>query len=901
MLYHHLEAPEHDPYIAQIALELEGTIDLACFAHAWQDAVESFPALRTEFAWQGLDRPEARVRRSASLPCAILEAEVGTLPDLMARLRARSFDLTRAPLARLDLVPRGAEETLAILTHHHLLFDGWSLPILIERAFEAYEARIEGRTPRPLRRAAPQLFHQWRAELDPREAERFFARYLAAYEGEGGLPEARPVASRTASGTGVLEASLPAELEGAARRHGLTASTLVQAAWALVLGSALDERDVIFGATSSGRPPELPGVEADVGLFINTMPVRVKLDLERRVIDWMRSLQAEGAELRRHEQASLATVQRAAGGRAPLFQTLLVFENYPLDLARVRERSHFRVTRVQLHEETNYPLTLVVGDRLSLRLLYDRAHYDEAAPARLLARFRLAAERLLARPNAPLHEVSLVATEEEETLTRLGRGPLAPRRDASIVARFRRIAALEPSATALSAIGRETVPLSYAALDARSRELALALTRRGLARGARVLVALDRSTDLVIAMLGTLRAGLVCVPIDPEWPEVRARAIAGELSVPLVIAARGEWAPWPHASVATLLAEGQAALPEEECAIAPTEIAIVLYTSGSTGVPKGIELSHGNVLNLIDGSPEARNGPGESTLQLASIAFDAATLEIWGTLLHGGRLVIPESGAPSASDLARWIESSNLTSLFLTTGLFHLMVEEQVEVLARLPRVMTGGDVLSPSHVARFFASGGRLLVNCYGPTEAATYVARAVLTAPLVEGERAPLGCPIANTTLHVLDAAGRPAPFGAPGELWIGGASVARGYAEQPELTAAAFLADPFGAGGARLYRTGDRVRWREDGQLEFLGRRDGQIKVRGFRVELSEVEAALHALPAVRAAAVVAEGERGRTELHAFVVGVEGAARDGTALARAQGAGPALPRSLAHHLPG
>jgi amino acid adenylation domain-containing protein/FkbM family methyltransferase len=842
-------------------------------ARAWQAAWDAHPALRAEFTLDGASRPVQRIRRQVRLPITVHAPESGTLEGIMASARETRFDVSRAPLARLDVVPSrpdGQDITL-ILTHHHLLFDGWSLPYVIGTAFDAYEAIVAGAAPVPPATGSLRDWFDWVAGRDQGASERFFRDRLAGFANPTVAPPAGTTDRPPVEGCGVAHAAAPAGTVARARGLGLTPNTVVQAAWALVLASGSGERDVVFGATSSGRPPEVSGAGSLVGLFINTLPVRARVEPGLRARDWMLALQRDGAALRQHEHAPLAMVQRCAQTppNTPLFETLLVFENYPIDVESLGRREGFAVSRVVLHEQTNYPLTIVttLEEGLRFRALYDRSRYDEEGIRRVLRRLEAAIESLLSRPDAPLGALSALPPDERERVlitwnNTAGDFP----RDASVVEIFHR-AALEQGDRPALLYGGEVV--SYADLRRRARHVALALRERGVGLESRVALAMERSPDLVVAMLGVLEAGAAYVPVDPESPASRT-ALTLQASGTTLAITSGRLSSHVLA-VPTVRFDDLAGGPEVDIElprIPAGALAYVMFTSGSTGRPKGIEISHRNILRLVMGADYVRFGPQETFLFLSSSAFDLTTFEVWGALLHGGRLAIAPPGAASAAEIARLLDRHGVSVLWLTSGLFMVVVDEEPGALARVGQVLAGGDVVSPSHVRRLLAAGCPRVINGYGPTETTTFAAAGPLSPGDVVGERVPIGRPIANTSVYVLDRAMAPVPIGAAGELFVGGEGVARGYAGRPDLTAERFVPDPFGPAGARLYATGDLVAWRPDGRLEFLGRRDRQVKVRGFRVEVDDVESALGDLPGVRQAAVVPLRQKGVTELVAWL---------------------------------
>jgi amino acid adenylation domain-containing protein/non-ribosomal peptide synthase protein (TIGR01720 family) len=873
MLFHHLREAGKDPYLSQIALTLTGDVDPAEMERAWRLAVDRHSALRAEFIWEGVESPIQRIRRQVTLPVGLHEGGEDRLEEVRAAALAGGIDVSRAPLARVDLVRTGPDRTVVVFTHHHLLLDGWSLPLVLGTVFDAYDSRGSGGAVAPSGAPALRRYAAWRAASDLPAAERFFREYLADFAAPTPLPdEGKP--PLPAAGSGVVHLDGPADVARRAGALGLTAGTVVQAAWALVLAACSGEREVLFGATSSGRPAGVEGITTLAGVFINTLPMRIRIDRRSRARAWMRALQLQGVELRQHEHAPLALVQRCAATapNTPLFESVLVFENYPMDLAALGRRRRFEVTSVRLHEETNYPLTLVVehGDGMRFRGIYRASRYDEAGVRRILERLSTAVEALLSHPDAPLGDLSVLPADERQCVVEAWNATRRDYpRDASIVEVFAQVAREREGEVALASEGGQW---TYGALRQGACTVAAALRRRGIGAESRVALAMDRSPELVMAILGVLQAGGAYVPVDPESPPARSARMLADAGTSLMVTDGRTPAP---AGAFETVPFGELRLPTEEAGPpappppGPDALAYVMFTSGSTGEPKGIEVTHRNVLRLVLGVEYARLGARETLLQLAPVAFDASTFEIWGALLCGGRLAIAPAGVASAAEIARLLERFGVTAVWLTAGLFHLVVDEEIAALARVSQVIAGGDVLHPAQVRRLLAAGCRRVVNGYGPTETTTFACCDVLSAGVEVGERVPIGRPVANSRAYVLDETMAPVPIGAPGELHVGGDGVARGYAGRMDLTAARFVPDPFGEPGARLYRTGDVARWRRDGRLEFLGRRDGQVKVRGFRVEIGEVEKALATLPDVRAAAVTARSDGETTQLVGYLV--------------------------------
>jgi amino acid adenylation domain-containing protein/non-ribosomal peptide synthase protein (TIGR01720 family) len=879
ILFHSLYAADADLYVEQLTAELAGPLDAPAFAAAWQRVVERHTALRTGFLWQEVERPLQLVRREAWLPWTVEDwrgVPPATLEPrwraLLAADRARGFDLGRPPLLRLAVVRTGEESHRLVWSSHHLIFDGWCFSILLTEVFTFYQAAVSGGEailppPRPFRD-----YIAWLAGRDEAEAERYWRRRLQGFAASTPVPF-----DAVASGDGSraddyreLAVTLPAPrvvaLEALAQRLQVTLNTLVQGAWALLLSRYSGAADVVFGAVVSGRPAELPGVESMVGLFINTLPVRVEVPEGESAGVWLARLQVDQFEMRQHEWTPLPRIQGLTEVPAgePLFASLLAFENYPVDPAMSERLGELRVGAAAISERTNYPLTLTVVARgdLSLRLTADR-RFEAATTKRILVHLENLLGALASGPEQPPGSLSLLAAaERHQLLTEWNDTATAWPAAASIPELFAAQAALRPEALALLGPGLQD-RLSYGELDRRAAALAHELTRQGVGRGDFVGLFAERSAELVIAVLAVLRAGAAYVPLDPGYPRARLALMLSDLGPEPLVLVQPDLAALLPAGVARTLPLAPAIQETGSWATATVtgdDLAYVIYTSGSTGTPKGVAVPHRAVTRLVCDTGYATFGPDEVFLMMAPVSFDASTLELWGPLLNGGLLAILPPGEISLDGLERAIRDFGVTTLWLTAGLFHLVVDERLAALAPLRQLLAGGDVLSPPHVERLRRElPGLQLVNGYGPTENTTFTACHQVDG--VEGGSVPIGRPIANTRVLVLDRGLEPAPVGVPGELYAGGAGLAEGYLGRPDLTASAFVPAPSGDPGERLYRTGDLVRRLPDGRLDFLGRLDGQVKVRGFRIEPGEIEAVLAAHPAVREAAVVAPRDGGR----------------------------------------
>ncbi|MEU0334314.1 non-ribosomal peptide synthase/polyketide synthase [Streptomyces sp. NPDC006193] len=875
MLFHGLVDTEH-AYFDRTAVRLSGVADPGAFAAAWQQVADRTPALRTSVHWQGLPHPVQVVHRAAALPVTHLDWRTLTPAQraeaterLLAEDRAAGMDLTAAPLTRLTLAALPGDEVLLLWSTHHIVLDGWSTGQLLTEVCERYAGLTGGpHTAPPARRPFADFLHWLRAQ-DETAAERHWAEALAGFTARTPLPYDRTPAEahRARSAAAVhheLDTTVSQRLRETAARAGLTVSTVVEGAWALLLARYSGRDDVVFGTTVSGRPAELPGVEGMIGMFINTVPTRVRIP-SGPVLPWLRGLQDRQSDARRFDFLALPRIQAVTGvpSGEPLFDSMVVFENYPVDEAAAA-RTGVRVEEVRADDATTFPwcLRAHLAERLAFDLAYDPALFDPGTVRRAADRLAALLTALADGFDTGIDDLGLLTPADRDLLAAWNTTarPAAPRSPVDV---FAAQARRTPGAVAVGDGDRE---LTYGQLADWAGRLAARLVAGGLAAEDRVALLMDRSAELVVAQLAVLMAGGAYVPVDARAPEDRRRTLLAQAGATVRLTA------------ADVAAARAGAVAERELPPAdPDRLAYVMFTSGSTGLPKAVAVRHRDVAALATDC-RFSGGACARVLLHSPVAFDASTFEVWAPLLNGGRVVVAPGDGVDAALLRRLAADGGLTALWLTAGLFRLLAQDAPDCFRGLDQVWTGGDVVPAAAVRRVLAAcPGLTVVDGYGPTETTTFAtSHAVADAAEVPGTL-PIGRPLDDMRVHVLDARLRPVPPGCAGELYVAGEGVARGYLGRPGDTAARFLADPYGPPGARMYRTGDLARRRPDGTLEFLGRADDQVKIRGFRVEPGEVEAALAAHPGVVDVAVLAREDRpGAKRLVAYVVGPAG--RDG-----------------------
>ncbi|MFP5284432.1 MAG: amino acid adenylation domain-containing protein, partial [Thermoanaerobaculia bacterium] len=662
-------------------------------------------------------------------------------------------------------------------------------------------------------------------------------------------------------------------LQALASGHKLTLPTVTLGAWAVLVSRYSGDEDVVFGNVVSGRPAALPGVETMVGMFINTLPVRVRVNGAEPLGPWLQRLQERQLARQEFEHSPLAQIQRwsEVPAGSPLFETLHVFESYPN--AGDGGSSRLPVGDLRLFESTNYPvtLTLAAADQVSLRLTSDRARVEEDVAPRLLQHLATLLDGMA--EGRRIGELSLLTAAEALQFRAWNETAAAYALDRPLHAWIEDQAGRSPEAVAVAFEGEE---LTYGELDRRAGRLARRLQALGCGPESRVGVLLERSCELLVALLGILKAGAAYVPLDPDHPADRLAFQDRDARLRRIVTRPGFAGRLPGAEDRFLFLDGD--LPDGPLSVTvdPDHPAYVLYTSGSTGRPKGVVISHRAIVNRLLWMQEALClAASDRVLQKTPISFDVSVWELFWPLMTGARLVVARPGGHlDNAYLARLIDEQGITVLHFVPSLLQLFLEEPgVEECRTLRDVVCSGEALSAGLARRFAARLGHArLHNLYGPTEAAVDVTSWVCETDGGGDRGIPIGRPIANTRIHLLDPDLLPVPVGVPGELFIAGVNLARGYVERPDLTAERFLPDPEGREpGERIYRTGDLARWREDGAIEYLGRLDHQVKIRGVRIELGEIEAALVSVPGVREAVVVAREEvSGDRRLVAYVTG-------------------------------
>jgi len=883
MLIDFARNPESVAYIEQFDFVMSGPLDLPAVRTSFAALVARHDVLRTIFSFRKTDQPRQVVLRQREAPVEWLDLigmEASAARAELERAKEaqleKGFNISADLLVRMMVVSLAEHRHRLVLTFHHIILDGWSLAPLFEDFFGLYEHCLSGVDLPPTPAAPYRDYLHWIGRQEPAQARDYWSGYLDGYQNDVGVPYFDQHGDGLmASGEHNVQlgVALTARLEDCARTLQLTVGNLLQAAWGILLQKFNYCDDVVFGSVVSGRPGELDGIERMVGLFINTVPLRVQAQPEDSFVTVAGRVQAQGFAASAFEHYPLAAIQAATPLKNRLINHLLVFENLPLSrqLQQLSTLSRdLRVDDVVVHQVPKYDFQAIVtpGADLKLSFVYNSRRFGADTMAVFGRSLVCLLSAIVQQPDCPVGRLPVCAEADRlRVLTVLNATSRAYPRDSSLVDLFE-ACALEFAARPAVTVGERS--LSYAQLRQAALTLGGQLREAGVQAGDTVGVLTPRSIEMVVSRLAVLYLGAAYLPLETQIAEERLRFMLADAAVRLVCVHPDHRTQVPT-DVAGIVLDGAPAEPlTHPVPVAADAVAYIMYTSGSTGQPKGCLVSHRNIVRLVKNTNYIAYGPDTRFLQTASPAFDPSTFEIWGPLLNGGQLFPVQEATLLDADLLRQeIRRQDINTLQLVTALFSALFESDDQLFAGLRYLVVGGEAMPPRIAARVRrASPGLTLVNAYGPTENT-----AISTFQRISrdyAERIPIGRPIANSTAYIMDAAGAILPPGAYGELCLGGDGVALGYRNRPELTREKFIADPFQPGG-RLYRSGDLARWLPDGSLDMLGRNDTQVKIRGFRVELGEIERALAQHPLVAEAAVVAHDGVGGKQLHAFYVAV------------------------------
>ena len=890
LLFHSLYAGTSDVYTVQTNIEFTGPLISGKLRRAIEILLQRHANLRVSIDHEVSDTPLQIIPDTVVLPWreydfSSLSPEVREqrCSQIISEERAEPFKFSSGPLIRIALIRLASDRHLLVFTNHHIIIDGWSTPLLVSEMLTLYDNGLDRYALAPARPYADYLV--WLRKQDRVAGLSLWRDYLADLESPTILDQHSPIAEgvRIPQSWQVdLSLELTESLQGKVRSCGLTLNAFLQGLWAVLLARRTNQKDIVFGITVSGRNADVAGIEEMIGMFVNTVPLRVRLAAGESFLTALANLQKRQSEMLNAYHLGLSEIQREVGFER-LFDTLFVFENYPIDPSILkRTYAGIRIGKVEMLDGAHYPMSLMVapGERLHVRVDYDPARFSREQAEVIGEQFVRLLRSAVEHFEVSWHDLQLLSNEEREQILQEFNNTSRDLTCLTAAQIFERQAALTPD---LDAVVQGVRALTYRELNCEANQLADYLRKQGIGPESLVGIALERSPEMIIAVVATWKAGGAYLPLDPEYPRARLEHMINDARPAIVLADSRSLPSLPagatrvvYLDAAVMRAElEQCSAGDHKLSLSPDHAAYVIYTSGSTGIPKGVVVTHRGLAPLASTQFQRLElAPGCRVLQFASLNFDASFWEILMAFSSGATLVLTSDEREGASLY------NMLLSQQVTHALLPIPVLRTLDEFDRLPvRVlMNGGEALTADLVARW--SPGLKMINAYGPTESTVC---ATISDALSGTHNPTIGSPILNTRVYILDGNLQPAPVGVAGELYIAGDGLARGYLNRPSLTSSRFVADAYGqVAGSRMYRTGDLARWREDGNLEFLGRTDEQVKVRGFRIELGEIETALRFQPEiVDAAAVVHENQSSVTQIAAYLVPSNGSIPDSVVL--------------------
>ena len=900
MLFHFLKEPESTQYIEQLSLEMAGEIDCQWFKKAWNFVVHVNPALRTVFRWEKMDNPVQIVLKTFDLQpefhdLTFLEStdKQKYLNTITTRLRSGSFDLSVVAF-KICLCKMEADQFVMIITHHHILFDGWSTGIILKEFFSAYhdlylQKELQEPTKTNFKEFLQCLKHQ-----NKDMQKNYWQDYFKDYECSGELgikkhlrkitQEQNPGKSFITYRTSLGETG-KAALESFCQAHSVTPASVLYMAWGVLLQKYNNRDDVVFGTTVSGRPSSIKGIEAIIGLFINTLPLRIRGHKGETLLDLLAGINSDLQNRGDFENTPLVDIKTYSGlaPSAELFDTLLAIENYPLDNSLRECRGNLRLGAFKMEARTHYDLSIgiMLFGKMAVEIAYNADCFDTGSIEQMAIHFSHIIATIIAniRQNPLATSIEIMTDEEKQRLLYdFNLTTTAFPHDKTIPQLF--LAQVEKTPHHTAVIFGDS-RYTYKELHVSVGLLVRRLRAKGVGPNTIVGLLAERSVEMIVGILGILSAGGAYLPIDPGFPMPRVMYMLADSSTKLLVTTLIAAEKIPPVteiiSVQEVLSPAsEHALQEYETSThAPTfreadatDLAYIIYTSGSTGNPKGVLIRHYSVIRLVRNTNYIAINQEDCLLQLANYAFDVSVFDIFGALLNGAALVlVPQEKVSDVNMVAEVIVRNGITILAIPAALFNVVVDLKIACLKSVRRILVGGEQMSLAHCRKALEYLGKgRLINAYGPTETTVQAICNIITGIDQNAVLIPIGCPIANTTVYILDRHRHVVPINCVGEIYIGGAGNAAGYLNNPVLTAEKFVENPFMAVGTTqltnetLYKSGDLARWLPDGTIEFLGRIDQQVKIRGFRIELGEIENRLLSHEEINEAVVLLRTDNG-----------------------------------------
>ncbi|SFJ91368.1 non-ribosomal peptide synthetase [Thermoflavimicrobium dichotomicum] len=887
ILFHSL-MDQSSHYFEQMTFHLEGTVSLVCLEESLNLLIQKYDILRTIFLHTKVKEPTQVVlkERKAAIDYRDLshiekEKQTQLVEELKKEDREKGFDLSRDLLIRLTLLKTDDQHYQLIFSHHHILMDGWCISILLNDLFDMY-TRLLHNQPIPREKVTPYSHYiAWLEEQDEEAARAYWKNYLQGYDQITGIPcrtESKQTEYQNEEIYFRFDQELTQQLAALAKKNQVTMNTVFQTIWGILLQKYNNTTDVVFGSVVSGRPAEIPDVEKIVGLFINTIPVRIQRKEKESVQNLLQRVQDAALSSEPYDYLSLAEIQ-AANGSKQLIDHVVAFENFPVNEGTFQNGKSagqlgFTITGMDSFEQTNYDLSvqLHADQELVGKLIFNGRVFPRSYMEQIPKHLENIARIIVKNPDIPVEQIEIITEEEkQQLLVGFNQTYTDYPRNKTIQQLFEEQVEKTPEQVALIYQGES---MTYQQLNKKSNQLARALKKKGVQREQIVGIISERSFDMIVGLLGILKAGGAYMPIDPTYPADRIEYMLEDSGTQLLIVQKEEMIPAYYQGEVVLLSDPQwqeesgTNLESENTA---SDLAYIIYTSGSTGKPKGILTTHRNVVRTIKNNGYIEITEDDRILQLSNYAFDGSTFDIYSALLNGAQLVlVSKEELLDPGKLAKLIVQYQITVTFMTTALFNTLVHLDVACFKHMKKILFGGEKVSIKHVQQALAYlGEHKIIHVYGPTETTVFATAFSVDRSILKSQTVPIGKPISNTTCYVVNRDGQLQPIGIPGELCIGGEGLARGYLNRPDLKEERFVANPF-VPGEWMYKTGDFVRMLPDGNIEYLERLDDQVKIRGFRIELGEITDQLLQHPQIEEAVVVARtDEQGHSYLCAYLV--------------------------------
>ncbi|QZD60458.1 amino acid adenylation domain-containing protein [Bacillus pumilus] len=849
MLYHNLESNEKDFYCEQTTLTLEGGISLSHIQNAFDGLIKKYVVLRTNFLYNNLRKPvqivwvnKENIIEYKDISKLDKEQKVKYLEDFKEKDRLRGFDLSTDALIRLSILKIDSKKFKLILSHHHIIMDGWCFGIILNDLFEMYKCSIQNKKINVDNTTPYSKYIKWLENLDHKESIDYWRDYLRGIEQHTQIPAQNSLSINhnyiRSEKSIIFSEELTRNLKILAGDLKVTLNTVLQCIWGILLQRYTGTNDVTFGSVVSGRSPEISGIEKMVGLFINTVPVRIQTQ-EGTFKNLVREVQKRVLDSEKYNYTPIVDIQNCLESRQ-LFDHIFVFENYPLDLNIFNRQKDlgFKVSNIEVYEKSNYNFNILIlpGNEFEIKIIFNGEKYQEQFIDDILNQIKFITSQIISDPNLLIGELELIS---QNTISEIKNHEFPNK---SVHEIFEEQVKRFPNKIAIRI---EDQSLTYDELNKRANQLARFLLNKGVGQGDLVGISMLRCFDLYIGMLAILKIGAAYVPVETSYPQQRLIQLVRDSKISVFITKDDLTLDTKELTIIDIDEYTKDIKKENELnlqlPIFGNELAYVMFTSGSTGKPKGILTTHQNIISRVYNSNYVEINEMDKILQLSNCTFDGSSFDIYSSLLNGGELVVvQEDKLLNISYLSELIENKGITITFITTALFNKIVDLNITCLKNLKNILFGGEKASIKHVIKAVkVLGENRLIHVYGPTETTIFATYFLIDYSILNSKRVPIGQPINDTQIYILDSNLKPVPRGIQGEIYIGGRGVAQGYLNSSELTDKHFIPNLFDDSKTRLYKTGDLGCFLPDGNVEFLGRIDNQVKIRGYRVEIEEIE--------------------------------------------------------------